>query len=441
MLSTALFQSALFSSPPRENGPLPLTNASLSRLGILGCLPRAHFALLQWRPVLSLDPMRSNRLSKGVQMHTAAAQNQQGMDPSTQQTPTAVQTVPPSVNREPLKILITKLVDDVTSAFEKGSKKTKDEEPAAKEIQMMKIKMEDLREDWSSEGDSLDKEQALELLKKGLGICTEAETLMKQLIRPPEGMKEITKQASNLKIDVRNFCTKAQSKAGNNPFYTKPPRQARKMASSANSSPSSAAESAVESARFKIAEATGLLERQENRYDETCKELKESNKELSKALQSLAEFCPEKIADFDQIRETLIKGIKALASVREQWQKLVEFFQFISNIIKVCQKESLSSFIEYAKVGQERVLAIGYSSTDFMRDVIYEQVSQANSASYVVWSIANTYVEISRNHLMSRVASLGLSWPLEAGQFEQQYLQYLSAFQQIASQRGPIHLA
>ena len=83
------------------------------------------------------------------------------MDPSTQQTLTAVQTVPPSVNREPLKILITKLVDNVTSAFEKGSKKTKDEEPAAKEIQMMKVKMEDLREDWSSEGDSLDKEQAL----------------------------------------------------------------------------------------------------------------------------------------------------------------------------------------------------------------------------------------------------------------------------------------
>ena len=122
--------------------------------------------------------------------------------------------------------------------------------------------------------------------------------------------------------------------------------------------------------------------------------------------------------------------------MREQWQKLVEFFQFISNIIKVCQKESLSSFIECAKVGQERVLANGYFSTDFMRDVIYEQVSQANSASYVVWSIANTYVETSPNHLMSRVASLGLSWPLEAGQFEQQYLQYLSAFQQIDSQRG-----
>ena len=42
-----------------------------------------------------------------------------------------------------------------------------------------------------------------------------------------------------------------------------------------------------------------------------------------------------------------------------------------------------------------------------MRDLIYEQVSQANKTSYVVWSISNTYVEVSRNHLMSRLASLG----------------------------------
>jgi len=355
-----------------------------------------------------LPLMATKGLIAGNQMYTAAAQNQQGMDPSTQQTPTVtvVQAVPPSVNTEKLKILITKLVDDVSSTFQKGSKETKDEESAAKEIGIAKLQMEGLEEEWSKE-DSPDKEQALQLLTRGLKICTEAETWMTQLNRSPEEMEEITKQASNLKGDVRTFCTKAQAKAGKNPFYTKPPRQARKMANSANSSSSRVAESAIESARFKIAEARGLLERQEDRYDQTCKELKEGNEELSKVLQSLAEFSPEKIANFDQIRETLIQGIKALASVREQWQKLVEFFQFITNIIKVCQKESLSSFAEYAKVGQKRVLANGYASTDFMRDLIYEQVSQANTTSYVVWSISNTYVKISRDHLMSRIASLG----------------------------------
>lgn len=346
----------------------------------------------------------STFLSLGAEKHTAAAQNQQGMDPSTEQTPNVV---PLSVNTEKLKILITKLVDDVCSTFEKGSKETKNEESAAREITMAKLKIKDLEEEWSYEKDSPDKKKALRLLIRGLEISSEAETLMKQLNRSPLGMKEITEQASKLKKDVLKFCTKAKAKAGENPFNTKPPRQARKMVNSANSSSSSATTSAVESARFKIAEARGILERQEDRYDQTCKELQEGNEELSKVLQSLAEFSPKKIANFDQIRDTLIQGMKALASVREQWQRLVEFFQFITNIIKVCQKESLSSFVEYAKVGQKRVLANGYASTDFMRDLIYEQVSQANTTSYVVWSISNTYVEISRDHLMSRIASLG----------------------------------
>ena len=334
-----------------------------------------------------------------------------------------VQTVPASVNGDHLKILITKLVEDLESASKETSKKPKggdededededesgggDEEPVARRLLKTKIEMENLQKDWSSKEASPHNKEALQLLKKGLKICTKGETMMTQLNLPPGEIKAITKKASELKTEVMKFCTKAQAKTGGNPFYTKPPRQARSMASSANSTSSSVAQSAVENARFKIAETKGLLERQENRYDQTCKELRESNEELSKVLQSLAELSPEKIANFDQIRETLIQGIKALASVREQWQKLVEFFQFITNIIKVCQKESLASFVEYAKVGQKRVLANGYADTDFMRDLIYEQVSQANTTSYVVWSISNTYVEISRNHLMSRLASLG----------------------------------
>lgn len=356
-----------------------------------------------------LPVMATRGVAAGVRL-PASAPNQ-GVEPSAEQTPTVVQTERVSnVKGDNLKTLITELVGDLKSASTKKSKhKPEDgdgDEKVAKKLQQMKIKMEYLQKDWSSERDSPHDEQAFQLLERGLKVCTEGETMMTQLNLPLDEIKAIAKQASELKSEVMKFCTKARTKTGGNPFYTKPPRQARSMTSSANSSSSSVAKAAAENARFKIAEAKGLLERQENRYDQTCKELKESNEELSKVLQNLAEFSPEKIANFDKIRETLIQGIKALASVREQWQKLVEFFQFITNIIKVCQKESLASFVEYAKVGQKRVLANGYASTDFMRDLIYEQVSQANTTSYVVWSISNTYVEISRNHLMGRLASL-----------------------------------
>lgn len=326
------------------------------------------------------------------------------VDPSEKQSAKRVSKLPTQalVKAELMKVFSAKLVE-VLATFQD---KSNGGEPA-KDIKKTRIEMESLQKDWSTEQESKDDQEGLKLLSRGLEICMEAEKELEDLNLSNDKMKKIAKRASKLKDDIFKFCTKVQTKVQTNPLYTKPPRQARNMADPAKSASSSAANMAVESARFKIAETRGLLEKQEMLYDEGNKQLKESNKELSKVLQSLVEFSPEKIANFDQIRETLKKGIKALASVRERWQKLVEFFQCITNIIKVCQKESLTSFVEYSKVAQERRLTKGYTDTDFMRDLIYEQVSQANKTSYVVWSISNTYVEVSRNHLMSRLDSLG----------------------------------
>ena len=307
---------------------------------------------------------------------------------------------------EQLKIFTTRLSEDLTSASEKGKGDTdsKENEPLDKKLLKMKVAMESLQEGLA--GKDTDSE-VQELLKQGLEISWEGENMASQLSFTPGKLMGIAKRAAKLKDNVMKFCAKRRAKTEANPYTTKPPRQAKSMASSASSARPSAAKSAIEGARVKMAETKSLLERQEDRYDKTCDQLKESNEELSKVLESLAEFSQEKLADFDQIRNTLMQGIKALASVRKQWQKLVEFFQYVTNIIKVCQNESLSSFVEYAKVGQKRALENGYAGVDFMRDLIYEQVSQANTTSYVVWSISDTYVEISRNHLMSRLASLG----------------------------------
>ena len=309
-----------------------------------------------------------------------------------------------------LKVLTTQLSVDLNSASENAKDESSPksaEEPLDKKLKRMKILLENLQTNLADEEDNSIDPEFQELLKKGLEISEEGEAITRELTFSPDKLKRIAKQAAELMYNVKTLSTKVRAKEDRKPPPSKPPRQAKTMANSPGSASTSAAKMAVEGARFKIAETKGLLERQEDRYDQTCKQLKESNEELSKVLESLAELSPEKLANFDQIRDTLMRGIKALASVREQWQKLVEFFQFITNIIKVCQNESLKSFVEYVRVGQKRVLANGYADSDFMRDLIYEQVSQANTTSYVVWSISNTYVEISRNHLMSRLASLG----------------------------------
>ena len=337
----------------------------------------------------------------------APPESDRGRETDAEQPPTDDQPVSVAGRvGEQLKIFTTRLSEDLTSASEKGKGETdsKEGEPLDKKLLKMKVAMESLQEGLVGKDTE---SEVQELLKQGLEISREGENMASQLSFTPDKLVGIAKRAAKLKDNVMKFCAKRRAKTEANPYTTKPPKQAKSMASSAGSARPSAAKSAIEGARVKMAETKSLLERQEDRYDKTCDQLKESNEELSKVLESLAEFSQEKLADFDQIRNTLMQGIKALASVRKQWQKLVEFFQYVTNIIKVCQNESLSSFVEYAKVGQKRALENGYAGVDFMRDLIYEQVSQANTTSYVVWSISDTYVEISRNHLMSRLASLG----------------------------------
>ena len=307
---------------------------------------------------------------------------------------------------------LTNMITDLVECLKSGSQEVQEkkdsdgEENLTGKLQTTRLGMQDLEKDLPTRDKSHPLEKLSELLKEGLNICKEAEDLSNQLSFQPEQMKAMAQTASKVEKEVRKFCTKAQASAGYSPLYTSPPRQAKALASAAKTASSSVIETAVENARFKVAQARGLLERQEERYDKACQELKDSNKKLSEVLQELAEFTPEKIANFEEIRKTLRLGLQALASLRERWQKLVEFFQFVATIIKVCQKESLKSFVEYAEVAENRALTSGYAGTDFMRDIIYEQVNQANTTSFVVWSISKMYVEISRNHLMGRLANL-----------------------------------
>ena len=310
-----------------------------------------------------------------------------------------------SLGGDQLKQLIIQLVEHLKSGA-RGKDPSGARETLSGKLQSLRLWMESLNKDFSAKEDSTSGKKLAELLSKGLEICKRAEKLSNEISSQPKDMEAVAKEASILKEKVCKFCTKIKANSGGNPFYTKPPRQVKTTTSAANSASSGLTNTVVENARFKVAEARGLLEKQEDRYDKACQEMKESNKKLGEVLQELAQFSPEKIADFEEIRKTLRLGLQALASLREKWQKLVEFFQFVTSIIKACQNESIASFVQYAKVGQKQALTNGYAGTDFMRDVIYEQVNQANTTSYVVWSISNMYVEISRNHLMGRLASL-----------------------------------
>ena len=106
----------------------------------------------------------------------------------------------------------------------------------------------------------------------------------------------------------------------------------------------------MQNSQKRIDTSKELLKNTQTRYDAASKSLKESNDELGNVLADLAKFNMQKI-NFEKIRETLIKGIKALAKLREQWGKMVRFFQMISNLIKCSMSTSLTEFVESSKQG------------------------------------------------------------------------------------------
>ena len=286
----------------------------------------------------------------------------------------------------------------------KAGKDSGGKENLSEKLKTTRIYTQQLENDLPTEDKSETSKQLSALLKEGLRICEKAEKLTKQ----PKEMKAMHSEALEIQKKVRMFCTKTQVNAGCSPLYTRPPRQAKAMASAANSASSSIIQTASENARFMARfMARGILEREEDRYDKASEDLHKKNKKLSEVLQELGEFTREKMADFEEIRKILRLGIQALALLRERWQKLVAVFQFVTNIIKVCQTESLKSFAEYAEEAGKLALTNDYSGSDFMRDIMYEQVTQAKTTSFAVWSISNMYVEISSKYLMDRMAGLG----------------------------------
>ncbi len=64
-----------------------------------------------------------------------------------------------------------------------------------------------------------------------------------------------------------------------------------------------------------------------------------------------------KKVDFEKIKETLRKGIVVFSELREQWTKMVHFFQMTSNIIEVCLQKSVQGFTENVEKAADRNLA------------------------------------------------------------------------------------
>ena len=242
--------------------------------------------------------------------------------------------------------------------------------------------------------------------KKVLNLCKDAIDLSETLSKKPqlqysqEDIEEIHLQADMLLEEADILLGVSHSVLGTNALPNTSPNLAKQPV---YNSDGGLVQQALDSYRFRTETAKEMLKDSRRAYEASCDEVAKKSREVTNLLVEMKELDLKEI-DMEKIRKTLVKGIQALGELREQWGKLVRFFQMLSNLVKCCLSTSLKTFVQTSR----NRLAQGDSGMSAtMRDVIFEQAFQANQIAYVVNSISSVYVEVSDKHLMERITCLG----------------------------------
>lgn len=243
----------------------------------------------------------------------------------------------------------------------------------------------------SSLKDSDAKTTALGICNKAISICTKMAEIA------PKGQcdslqeQELVKEFEKVLEEAQTFNATAKQVTKTPPFSQKPPGLSKAQ---------TAGQFAAENARIQIEEARKVLETARQMYNKGMERFEKNKEELTDILVIL-QNCDVKKIDFKTTLDILAKGLTALGLVKEQWEKMVQFFQVVTTIIKASMNTSANTFTNRAKE------AAAYPSSSFLKDMVYTQAFQVSSISSLVNLISTTYVEISNKYIMDRVSSLG----------------------------------
>ncbi|XP_018544026.1 uncharacterized protein LOC108891385 [Lates calcarifer] len=126
-------------------------------------------------------------------------------------------------------------------------------------------------------------------------------------------------------------------------------------------------------------------------YEKSVENMEKNQKELTDILVEM-QNCKINEIDFNTKIKMLVKGLDAMGRVKEQWEKMVRFFQMVSNIVKISLSKTMHNFIN------EKL---------FVKDLLYKQAFEASNVASLFHMISETYTEVSNKYLMDRVSSLG----------------------------------
>ncbi|XP_030641437.1 uncharacterized protein LOC115821784 [Chanos chanos] len=264
------------------------------------------------------------------------------------------------------------------------------------------------------------KTNALSICEKGINICQQLAECAPTGQCSREKTQEIICNWKELIKSARAFDSKSKSVTKSPSMTPKPPMMYKQENNSERSGKKSAGKRATENARFRIEQTRAQLDKTRETYEKCVENMEKNQKELTDILVTMRN-CQIKEIDFNTTIEMLVKGMDAMGKVKEQWKKLVRFFQMVSNIVKTSMSKTLNNFLTTS----EKTQKLSYNSKLFSKDLLYNQAFQASNIASLVHMISETYTDVSNKYLMDRVSSLGKLMAMDKSkpEFEQERLQ------------------
>ncbi|XP_078413637.1 uncharacterized protein LOC144689976 isoform X2 [Cetorhinus maximus] len=298
-----------------------------------------------------------------------------------------------------LQCLISILLSFLDKDYNIDEQKLENTEERRELTNFCKQNLKNLQQETENVENCKEKDDTLEICKAAIEICEKLETLANS--KPPDAkaMEKLAKKINQVNLKSMKFASYCKASTGSMGVTATPPHMARAQSKEDNSGLGIV----TDNARFKVEQSSAQLRTSQEMYEKSFENMKKSNKELEEILETLRN-CEVQEINFDKTVEMLLKGLDALGRVKEQWGKMVLFFTMMSNLIKTCLGKSLNNFIKYS---EKPLQTSSYSHNSFLQDLLYIQASQATNIASLVHMISETYVQVSTQHLMDRVNSLG----------------------------------
>ncbi|XP_073728087.1 uncharacterized protein [Misgurnus anguillicaudatus] len=278
-------------------------------------------------------------------------------------------------------------------------KKLYDQKKKTTQSDFIANQFERINSDLGKMNDCKAKSEAQMLCLKGINMCN-------QLAKyAPEGKCDkdinikIVEEVLELINSARVFDSKSKDTTKSPAISSKPPMMLKTENRSECTSPS---QRATDNARFAIEQSRAQKNKTMETYEKCVENLEKNQKELTEILVTMRN-CELKEIDFKTTTEMLVKGMDAMGRVKEQWEKMVHFFQMVSNIVKTSLSKTLTNFVSTS----EKTQALSYNAKLFSKDLLYTQAFQACNIASLVNMISGTYTDVSNKYLMDRVSSLG----------------------------------